>query len=109
MHYILGIIISVKEKKGNIEFRQDHKLNLPEVHEVDKGIDPNVQPKVRVQQVLNEKPNLIYPHHLINPFYNQQKNQFSSDLKILHSQKQHQMCHFQKVLDLMINSFQYHK
>ena len=123
----------MKEKKENIWFRQGHKLTpsgitLPEVHRVDKGIDPNAQPGKQVkksivssevkgvtqikprlgqvEQVLNES-NLIHPHYLINP-YNQQETPFYNNLKILQSQKQHQKVHFQS-LDPMKNLFQHHK
>ena len=84
----------MKENKRNVKFRQGHKLKsssitLPEVHGIDKGIDPNIRPENQVIKPMTSeakgisqvKPklgqgragksekqlNFLCPHHLINP------------------------------------------
>ena len=50
MYYRLDIITQVRENKGNIYFQTRSQamssgIILPEVHDIDKGIGPNIRPE----------------------------------------------------------------
>ena len=60
-----------------------------------------------VEQVLNEKLNLLYSHHLIKPIIQLTEKPILQQPQNIVQPKTASKFHFQKVLDLMINLFQY--
>ena len=120
-----------KDGKYLVQTRSQGKsssIPLPEVHKVDKGIDPNIrlekqvikpiisdandipQIKSRLGQGrtgIKQKIKLPVSPPLDKPIIQIAEKLILHNLKISFSQKQHQKFQFQKVLNFMINSFQY--